>query len=136
MNRHIRDADFVLICTGTYYRRVMGEETSGIGKGVQWEGILIYQDLYDDDTKNKRFVPVLLSGGSEEYILAPVRCAMHYLLKNEPDYLNLYRHLTKQPSITKETLGNLVALPPLQRRQDFWQPDAPNNIPLIGGLAS
>ena len=38
MDRHIRDADFVLmICTQTYSRRVMGEEEPGKGHGVAWK---------------------------------------------------------------------------------------------------
>jgi hypothetical protein len=33
-DKQIRDAEFVLmVCTETYYRRVMGEEESGIGLG-------------------------------------------------------------------------------------------------------
>jgi hypothetical protein len=38
MDRQIRAADFVLmICTPTFYRRVMGEEEPSIGRGVAWE---------------------------------------------------------------------------------------------------
>src|SRR5438132_7154560 len=64
MDRQIRDADFVLmVCTETYYRRVMGEEETGKGLGVRWEGSLIYQHLYTAGTLNRRFIPVLLEGG-------------------------------------------------------------------------
>jgi len=43
MENNLDAADFVLmICTPTYYRRVMQKERAGIGLGVQWEGGLIY----------------------------------------------------------------------------------------------
>ena len=39
MEKQIRNSDFVLIvCTETYYRRVLGEEDPGRGRGVRWEG--------------------------------------------------------------------------------------------------
>lgn len=38
----IRDSNFVLmVCTETYYRRAVGQEESGKGLGVRWEGRLI-----------------------------------------------------------------------------------------------
>src|SRR6266480_2693467 len=59
MERQIRAADFVLmICTPTYYRRVMGEEKPSIGHGVAWESTLIYQYIYNAGTSNARFIPV------------------------------------------------------------------------------
>src|SRR5690349_7059568 len=43
MDEHIRESDFVLmVCTPTYFRRVMNQEAPGVGLGVQWEGNLIY----------------------------------------------------------------------------------------------
>jgi hypothetical protein len=39
-------ADYVLVvCTETYYRRFRGHEVPGKGKGVDWEGALITQEL-------------------------------------------------------------------------------------------
>jgi hypothetical protein len=53
MERCIRDADFVLVvCTETYYRRVVGDEEPGKRRGVRWEGGLIYQDIYDAYAEN------------------------------------------------------------------------------------
>jgi hypothetical protein len=60
MDRHIAKSDFVIvICTETYYRRVMGEEEPGKGRDVKWESTLTYQYLYDADAENIRFIPVL-----------------------------------------------------------------------------
>ena len=41
MDRQIQDADFVLmICTPTYYHRVMGKEEPGTGHGVMWKATI------------------------------------------------------------------------------------------------
>jgi len=61
MDRQIRDTDFVLmICTPTYYRRVMGEEEPGVGHGVNWESNLVYQHFYKAGTINKPFLQLFL----------------------------------------------------------------------------
>ncbi|MEO1086717.1 MAG: toll/interleukin-1 receptor domain-containing protein, partial [Acidobacteriota bacterium] len=40
-------ADFVLVvCTETYYRRFRGHEEPGRGRGVDWEGAIITNELY------------------------------------------------------------------------------------------
>ena len=60
MDKQIQNADFVfMICTETYYKRVMGEEEPGVGRGIRWEGNLIYNHLYQNDTVNTKFIPVL-----------------------------------------------------------------------------
>ncbi len=54
-------ANFVLvICTETYYRRVMGREKPGRGLGARWEGHLTLEQLYQDGAVNTKFIPILL----------------------------------------------------------------------------
>jgi hypothetical protein len=73
MDRQIDESDFVLlVCTETYYRRVMGREEQGKGLGAQWEGMLVYQHIFDAATANSRFVPILLRPWAVEYIPRPV----------------------------------------------------------------
>jgi hypothetical protein len=73
MERQIRDSNFVLIvCTETYYQRVMGKEGPGKGLGVRWEGDLIYQSIYHAGTTDTKFIPVLFEGGSPSHIPAPL----------------------------------------------------------------
>jgi hypothetical protein len=58
-------ADFVLVvCTETYYRRFRGHEVPSKGKGVDWEGALITQEIYDAKSKTLKFVPVFLSAAA------------------------------------------------------------------------
>jgi TIR domain len=72
--KKIRDADHVLmIRTEAYYRRVMGEEKPDLGLGVRWEGHMIQQHLYNAETVNRKFIPVLLTIGDEKHIPTPIQ---------------------------------------------------------------
>ena len=116
MDRQIRDADFVLmICTPTYYRRVMGEEQPGVGHGVNWEGNLIYQHFYQDGTINTRFLPILLEGASASDIPVPFRGVAKYRPMTEEGYEALYRRLTNQPLTPPPDIGTPKKLPPRER---------------------
>src|SRR5512135_3302407 len=49
MERNLDAAQFVLmVCTATYRRHVLGQEPPGKGRGVRWEGTLIYNRIYND----------------------------------------------------------------------------------------
>lgn len=120
MDRHICDADFVLmICTQTYYRRIMDEEKPDEGFGVAWEGNLIFQHIYDAKTKNTKFIPVLFKGGKTEHIPKPCKGVAHYRIDSPQGYEDLYRRLTDQPKTVKPMLGKLKKLPVRERSADF-----------------
>lgn len=73
MENQIRDSNFVLmVCTETYCRRVVGQEESGKGLGVRWEGGLIYRAFYRDGRSNTKFIPVLFETGDSLHIPGPV----------------------------------------------------------------
>ena len=93
MDNHISAADFVLmVCTETYFRRVMGEEEPGRGLGVRWEGNLVYQHLYDAKKQSTKFIPVLFADGDSAYIPTPVKGASHYFIDSEDGYEGVYCH--------------------------------------------
>ena len=121
MDREIRAADFVLmICTETYYKRVMGEEEPSKGLGVKWEGKLIYQHIYQADATNTRFLPVLFDGGEVRHIPRPVQDATRYYVDSKSGYENLYRRLTNQPLVEKPKLGEVRSLEGKPRKTDFF----------------
>ncbi|HSK79586.1 MAG TPA: SEFIR domain-containing protein, partial [Thermoanaerobaculia bacterium] len=63
------EAKFVLVvCTETYYRRFRGHEVPGRGKGADWEGALITQEIYDSRSRTVKFVPVMIAAGQERFI--------------------------------------------------------------------
>ncbi len=112
MDRQIRDADFVLmVCTETYYKRVMGEEEPGTGLGVRWEGNLIYNYIYDTNCTNTKFILVLLEDGKPEYIPTPCKGVTRYDVDTAEGYEGLYRYLTGQLGAEKPALGKLKPLP-------------------------
>ena len=119
MDRHIRSTDFVLmVCTRNYFRRVMGEEETGKGLGVKWEGKLVYQHLYNVDA-NARFIPILFEDGGVEHIPTPLQDATYYRVDSGQGYEDLYRRLTNQPRTVKPKLGPRKKLPPRERKPDY-----------------
>ena len=118
--RQIEEVDFVLVvCSEIFLRRLMGEETPGIGRGARWEGNAIYQLLYNAGTLNTKFIPVLLENGKPEHIPTSLQGTKHYSLSTEGVYDELYRKLTNQPSTPKSELGQRKILPPRSRRRNF-----------------
>ena len=101
-------ADSVLVvCTETYYRRFRGHEVPGNGKGVDWEGALITQELYDSRSRTLKFVPVFLSAAVESWIPEPLRAVSHYALTSENAYQRLYDFLLEQSGVEPQPLGAL-----------------------------
>ena len=115
--KQIRDADFVLlVCTETYRRRVTKEEVPGRGLGVCWEAQIIYQHIYEDATRNTRFLPVLLGGGEVADIPTPLRAFSHYEVDTEEGREDLFRRLTNQPRTVKPAIGKPRSLLPRERK--------------------
>jgi hypothetical protein len=110
------NSEFVLmICTQTYCRRVEDKVQADEGRGVFWEGGIIYEYIYDAKG-NTRFIPVLLPGASTDCIPITIRNHTRYRIERfdltDAGYEELYRELTGQPAITKPALGQLVSLSP------------------------
>jgi TIR domain len=99
-------ADFVLVvCTETYYRRFRGHEVPGRGRGADWEGALITQEIYDSKSRTVKFVPVLLEAGQEPFIPEPLRGQTFYELTSEETYQELYHFLLGQAAVEPIPLG-------------------------------
>ena len=117
----------LVICTETYYRRFRGHEVPGKGKGVDWEGALITQEMYDSRRQTLKFIPVFLSPVNEAWIPEPLRAVTYYALNSEAAYQSLYDFLLGQAGIKPRPLGELKKR---TRRQGevltFEQASAPN----------
>ncbi|HWM90512.1 MAG TPA: FxSxx-COOH system tetratricopeptide repeat protein [Thermoanaerobaculia bacterium] len=108
------EANFVLaVCTETYYRRFRGHEEPGRGKGADWEGAHITQEIYDSRSRTIKFVPVMLSGGQERFIPDPLRSHTYYELTSEKPYQALYAFLRGQADTD---LGPVGAMRPVEKR--------------------
>jgi tetratricopeptide (TPR) repeat protein len=117
METNLRNADYVLlICSPAFYRRVTNQEKAGEGLGVQWEGKIIYNQIYNAPTDSaSKFIPVLLSDCSVTDIPDPLKGHNRYAIStvgfDNPEYERLYRHITNQPLVIKPDRGSLVILP-------------------------
>jgi len=79
MERQIDAADYVLvICTKTYLNRWQGKEPKGIGQGVKWECLLSAQTLYDNDSRNNKFISVLFASEDSDFIPKPYKGFSRY----------------------------------------------------------
>lgn len=122
------NSDFVLcVCTEEYKRRVEGRVPADVGKGVFWEGTLIYNYLYDEKD-NQRCVPILLSKAGGADIPSILSGYTRFRLETfglddvQSDYSKMYRLLTRQPGVEKAALGEILRLPPLpagERHPEF-----------------
>ena len=126
MDRKIRDSRLVLmICTETYYKRVMGDEAQDKGLGVKWEGGLIYQHIYNAGS-NPKFIPVLLREQDKKFIPTPLQSATHYRIDTQTEYDKLYSRLLNRPSVEKPKLGAVRSLPAKEVKTNFsayvWGP--------------
>ncbi len=101
-------ADSVLVvCTETYYRRFRGQEEPGKGKGVDWEGALITQEMYDRRSRTLKFVPVFPADAADSWIPEPLRSVSHYALTSESAYQRLYDFLLEQSGVEPQPVGAL-----------------------------
>jgi hypothetical protein len=99
-------AAFVLVvCTETYYCRFRGHEKPGKGKGVDWEGALITQEIYDSRSRTSKFVPISLSAAVEDWIPEPLRSRTHHTLTSEKDYQALLDLLLGRAGVEPGPVG-------------------------------
>jgi hypothetical protein len=114
----LNDASQVLcVCTETYYRRFRGFEVPGKGKGVDWEGSLMTQELYDARSVSNKFIPVLFDRTDEQYIPEPLRGKTHYVLDSDESYQALYDAILGQSGVEPGAVGELK-----QKQRDTGQP--------------
>ena len=127
MQQQIEDADFVLmVCTETYQRRVSGREDHGVGRGVVWEGKIIYSLLYRQESPPSKFVPLLLKDGQPDHIPSPLGGHTFFFAETDDGYAALYRHLTGLPEAERPRLARVEAL---ERRKPLYDRFALWNVP-------
>lgn len=108
-----------MVCTETYYKRVMGDEKDpDTGRGVKWEGGLIYQHLYNAGA-NRKFIPVLFRDLDANFIPTPLQSATHYGVDTQAGYDKLYARLLNRPGIKKPDLGPIRPLPKKDVKTDL-----------------
>ncbi len=102
-----------LICTEAYRNRVENRVPADEGRGVYWEGGIVYNYIYKAKA-NERFLPVLFGDESDESIPIPLQGFAKFRIRvfdmGDPGFEALYRELTGQPAVIKPALGEKVVL--------------------------
>ena len=108
METQLEWADFVLLlCTETYYRRFRGQEQPEKARGVDWEGSLVTNEIYQDRSLTTKFVPVLLSPSEAKFIPRPLLGHTHYALDTEENYSKLLAFFVGRAGVSPRPLGPL-----------------------------
>lgn len=123
MQDEIAQAKFVLCLVSPLYReRCEGRGDESVGRGARWEGLIVTEELYTNQSAaHRKFIPVLLDGCEVTDIpdvLRPVGTT-HY--RWPADNENLYRRLTNQPRFVPEPIGQIVQLPVFRPDDDMAQ---------------
>ncbi|HCG5919274.1 TPA: TIR domain-containing protein [Vibrio parahaemolyticus] len=78
MMRQVQEADYVLVvCSRLFYERANDFSGSNQGSGVKWETNLILQQLYNLNTNNTKFIPIVFERASLDYIPLPLQPYTH-----------------------------------------------------------
>ncbi|HAB19419.1 MAG TPA: hypothetical protein DCE44_23685, partial [Verrucomicrobiales bacterium] len=101
----------LLVCTETYYRRFRGHETPDVGFGVDWEGNLITNAIYQARSRTRKFVPILFTATDAQFIPEPLQGKDRFLLDSETAYESLKSHLTGRSGVEPGELGEIVIQP-------------------------
>lgn len=120
MENQIRAADFVLVISSKSYYDKCYSNTKG--KGVSWEVNIVYQHIYDADSKNTKFIPVFFDENDIQYILTPLKSYTFYNIGTKDGYEKLYWRLCGVNQAHKPPLGKLKPLPEKERTMFFSSP--------------
>lgn len=150
MENQIEEADFVLVINSkSYYDKFHSDNT---GKGISWEVNIFYQQIYDSNAENTKFIPVYFDENDVQYILTPIKPFTHYNIGTIDGYEKLYRRLRGIAPTDKPPLGKLRPLPEKEQKTMFvstpidlekWNAAgwkgmlylfAPKQIPILGML--
>ena len=111
MMNQLDTAQFVLVVCTPNYRRFRGHEEPGQGKGVDWEGALVTNEMYDARSTTLKFVPVFLATGDADCIPEPLRGGTHYDITSEASYQSLYDFLLGQAGVQPGPVGTVKIKP-------------------------
>lgn len=112
MDRQLDEADYVIVvCTPGYRAKAKNQSQGETGRGVRFESLITFQELYNDHMRSRRFVPVTLGELAQDQILRPLQGFPRYRVDSETGFEDLLRHLFDRPRFVKPKPGNAPTLP-------------------------
>ncbi len=117
MDNSINKADYVIIIGSEGYdQKIRGANQFGKGLGVKWEGNIIYQMLYKNDTLNEKLIPAVFNEDDAIYIPSPLQSSTYYNISYKKDFDSLYWRLRGISTKEKPPLGELRPLQAKERK--------------------
>lgn len=108
MDEKIRLSNFVLVVASErYLARYEHREIDGKGLGAKFESLLLLQEIFENDSKNLKFIPILFDKDDKKNILGPLRPWTYFNIFDDDDYEKLYRRITDQIKIIKPPVGKI-----------------------------
>ena len=120
MEKSIDKAEYVLVIgsKGSLDKQT-GKVPAGSGRGVKWESNIIYQKLYNADSLNTKFIPIVFDEKDLSFIPTPLQGATFYNVSTQSGYNKLYWRLRGVTGSKKSKLGKLRPLPEKERKTLF-----------------
>lgn len=79
MENQIDNSDYVLILGSKgYLDKEKFQVDPGTGRGVKWEINLIFQKLYNTDSLNDKFIPIIFEETDFSFIFTPLQGSTYY----------------------------------------------------------
>lgn len=119
MENEIKKSDFILVVNDqSYYKKIYDENE--LGNGINWEVNILYQHLYDQNSKNDKIIPVFLSESDKEFVLTPLKPFTFYNVSDGLDFDKLYWRLRGVKKNKKPSLGELRPLEEKEQKFMFF----------------
>lgn len=113
MMGQIKAAKYVLVvCSQKYLARFeRAPEEVGKGLGAKFESTLMLNDIYQNESLNIKFIPVINCPDDKKFIPGVLQSQSYYDLSSDERRDALYRRLTNQPLHTKpEPSKNIISM--------------------------
>lgn len=118
MMRQIQEAEYVLVfCSKLFYDRANDFSGGSQGLGAKWETSLILQQLYEANTNNSKYIPVIINKDSSVFIPLPLKPYTYYNLENADDKERLLNRLKGQSKSKRPILGQDGENEPLPQKE-------------------
>lgn len=121
MDNQIISSDYVLILGSKgYLDKEKFQVDSGTGRGVKWEINLIFQKLYNSDSLNNKYIPIVFDDSDFSYIPTPLQGSTYYNVGNYKRKEKLVNRLFGYVGVEKPDIGERKPLEKKKRKTIFF----------------